>query len=198
MANLKPRYTNSSQIKLYLRSKANYGLGGENIMGSLTNPQINAFIINAEARVEIDLSRQYIIPFVGVNGAAFSTLPQGTQVFLEEMCAWKAVYLILKSYYGTSEGDRGVAYTDSAEKLYEELKVQALGLDKNQKFLESPLVGLALNPNTLYRSPQGAQAPSTAIIGSRARDNLSVTRGKLTNLNKSILWGLNPPFNDQT
>lgn len=189
MANFKPQYTNSAQVKLYLRRKVDYGLSTPDMIDSLTNQQINAFIVNAESRVEIDLSRQYLVPFNGGTNTPFSELPQGTQVFIQEMCTWKAVSLILATYFGQSEGDRGKAFQVNCIEQYDTLYQQAAGINEHGQYLYPPLSGLALNSNAAYRTTAGAQAPKSTGVGDGAFTNSNITRGKLTNLNKSLLYG---------
>jgi hypothetical protein len=189
VANFKPRYTNAGQIKLYLRKKASYGLSAPDVMDSITTQQINAFITQAEARVGIDLSRQYLIPFVGTGNTEFSTLPQDTQLFIQEMCNWKTVLLILEVYYGNSDGVRGEDFKRSCNEQYMVLLNQAKGLDENNQYMYPPLDGLALNPNASYRTVSGAASPKSVAIGSSSCDNANNTKNKLTNLNKSLLYG---------
>lgn len=189
MANYKAQYTNVAQVQLYLRRKADYGLAQDTILDAITPQQIKAFIVNAEARVETDMSRQYIIPFQNTNGGAFNTLPQNTQVRIQEMCTWMAVWLVLSIYYGSSEGDRGEAFAKACETQYKILFTQATGKDSHGQYKYTPLLELALNPNAAYRSDAGAQAPLTAVVGACAFDDANITKRKLTNLNKSLLYG---------
>ena len=193
MANFRPRYTNVGQVKLYLRRKASYGLAEPDEIDSLTTQQINAFITQAEARVGIDLSRQYVVPFVGLNNSPFSTLPQDTQLFIQEMCTWKAVLLILSVYYGSSEGVRGDKFIVLSDREYLVLLNQAKGLDENNQYMLPPLNGLLVNPHASYRTAAGAQSPRSPTLGSRAHDASAVVKGKLTDLNKSLLYGWIPP-----
>lgn len=188
MANFKPRYTNASEVKLYLRRKAEFGLSSSNTIDNLTTQQCNSFITKAESRVHRDLSLQYIIPFIGSNGESFSELPQDTQIFIQEMSTWKTICLIMTTYYSNSEGDRGAAFLEHAEREYQELKAQVTEM-KNGRYLTTPLLGLAVNKNASYRTDAGVMAPKTVSIGSGAIDDSNITRDKLTDLNRRLYYG---------
>lgn len=188
MASFKPQYTNSGQVRLYLRKKA---LLNPNRYGSdaLSTQEINKFIVNAEVRVENDLSKQYVIPFSNINGGGFSTLPQRAQISIQELATWKAVLLILEVYWGDSDGVRGQTYVEYCREQYESLLEQAKGIDKHGQYMDTPLEGMLLNPNASYRTQAGAQAPLAVAVGRRSCDYAAQSRRKLTNLNKSLWYG---------
>ncbi len=190
MANFKPLYTNSGQVKLYLRKKALFNVN-RNGSDALTTQEINKFIVDAEARVEIDLSKQYVIPFSNEDGGAFSTLPQNSQVMIQNLATWKTVLLILQVYWGDSEGVRGTTFVEYCIEQYNSLLKEAKGLDDHGQYLTTPLLSVKLNPNASYRTQSGAQSPISAVVGGTACDDSSRTRRKLTNLNKNFWYGFN-------
>lgn len=188
MASFKPLYTNSGQVKLYLRKKALFNIN-RNGSDALSTQEINKFIVNAEVRVENDLSKQYAIPFSNTNGGDFSTLPQRAQITIQELATWKAVLLILEVYWGDTDGVRGETYVDYCREQYESLLQQAKGIDDHGQYMDTPLEGVKLNPHASYRTQAGAQAPLSVAVGRTSCDYAATSRRKLTNLNKSLWYG---------
>lgn len=188
MANFKPQYTNVGQVKLYLRKKALFDVNkpGSN---ALTTQEIIKFIVNAEVRVENDLSKQYVIPFQNVDGGGFSSLPQRAQITIQDMSTWKSILLILETYWGDTDGVRGTTFIDYCQEQYQSLLNATRGLDENGQNINTPLTGVQLNANASYRSDAGAPSPLSVSVGQCSRDNASISRSKLTNLNKSLWYG---------
>lgn len=189
MANIQPKYTTVDQVKLYLRGKTSSRASNYNEYDSLTTAQIKSFIVKGESRVEIDLSRQYNIPLVSSITGTFEGLPDSTQIFINEMCTWRTLDLILTIMFGSSDGVRGKEFRESCVMQYKVLLSQAKGLDKHGQYIYPPLQGLLLNPDASYRTVAGAQTPKVATVGVRARDLTNITRGKLSNMNKSLVYG---------
>lgn len=188
MANFKPLYTNVGQVKLYLRNKAPVNIN-TNWFNDLSNQEINKFIVNAEVRVENDLSKQYLIPFININGGDFSSLPRRAQITIQDMATWKSVLLILQTYYGSTDGVRGTAYIQSCQEQYDALLTECTALDQYGQNVNTPLADVKLNKNASYRSDAGAPSPIVATIGAISCDNTAISRRKLTNLNKNLWYG---------
>lgn len=192
MANFRPQYTNAGQVKIYLQGKvfANGKQSGTSFIDSITPQAFNKFIVDAETWVATELSRQYVVdPFMNENGQPFNTLPQRTQLTIQGLCTWKACEIILDIYFGKSEGTRGQSYTDHCIEQYQKLLMQAEGIDEHGQYSKTPLPGLMLNKNASYRSDAGSPSPRSIGLGVASYDNSSITRSKLTNLNKSLWRG---------
>ncbi len=184
-----PAYTNSEQVRIYLKNKAFSGNKNQNPLDGITPEELIKYTVDAENQVENELSRQYVVPFQNSNGQAFNTLPQRTQLIISNLCTWKAVKIILMVYFGGSEGTRGTTYLDYAQEQYDEIMMQAEAKDEHGQYSKIPLPGLMLNPHASYRSDAGAPRPRTVVLGVASFDDSAQSRRKLTNLNKSIWRG---------
>ena len=93
MSNYSPQFTNSEQVKIYLQGKAfnnnKQQLNNLNSsqVDSLNDQILNKFIVDAESEVQLDLSRQFVIPLTNSNNQPFNTCPQQTQLIISRMAA---------------------------------------------------------------------------------------------------------------
>lgn len=195
MSNYSPQFTNSEQVKIYLQGKAfnnnKQQLNNLNSsqVDSLNDQILNKFIVDAESEVQLDLSRQFVIPLTNSNNQPFNTCPQQTQLIISRMATWMSCIIILKVYFGKSEGVRGGSYVDYCIEEYQRLKFAVTGINEHGQYIQPPLQNLLLNSHASYRSAAGAPAPLSVGMGVRSRDNAAQSRRKLVDLNKSIYWG---------
>lgn len=188
MSDLVPLYTNAAQVKSYIGNKANYDTQVPNGQ-PLTTAKINKFIIDAEVDVERELSKQYVTPFQTTDGQPFVNLPRTSLVIIQNICSYLAASKILRIYFGISEGVRGHDYAIELERLYRNSLKDIVTRDGNGNFTGTPLPGMALNANALYRTDAGIPAPMSVSIGGSTNNNINRTRRKLADLNKSIYFG---------
>ena len=194
-----PYYTTLENVKLCLQGK----IKDSNILNELYcdylgDSQIKYFINKAEAQIEQELSRQYIVPLRGLQDEPFNQITDKRTYFVvHELANLKSCILILDNFFGDSEGVRGKAFSKNLKTEYDLLLDSAIGLDYSNQYKFTPLPAIKLNPKASYRSEAGAQAPMTPFLGKCSGDNVQrVSRHINTNIDKSLWYGI-PRYRSQ-
>lgn len=168
--NYTPRYTSIEQVKQVLAGKVAFGSSPDEV----SDNELLNIIEDAEAQLNVELSRQYTTPLVAINMATGSPIPLSDIEFpdtlkqINKMATLLSALYLLETYFGDSEGVRGGKFIEQYQKRYDRVTNTIYGKDdKSGQYWNPPLKGLLLNPEASYYLP-GIPAPRTARIGIRS------------------------------
>ncbi len=178
-----PRYTSLQEVKLELQDKVNFS--NVNPEGVSDNEVLDN-IEDAESTVELELSRQYLTPFQGIDTSGTlipydSIVPKSTIKYINKMCLLQTCILLMQTLFGKSEGVRGSTYLENYEAQLEKMLNKIIGVDeKSGQYLYPPFPGLALNSHASYFR-RGIEMPGAAVIGSRSGSYTNQVVSRLPN-----------------
>jgi hypothetical protein len=159
-----PTYTAPETIMLELTGKVTFSESDKQYFAEV---EVLEIIEEAEAYIELELSRQYIIPFVGPSGEAFNqiTVPKTIKI-ITKLCTLYACVLLMSGAFGKREGVRGGNYIELYQKLYDDFLQKITDKDpQSGQWRNPPLRGLAQNPFSSYYQP-GVQPSFVVRLGS--------------------------------
>lgn len=140
-------YIKRPRIEALLRGKVEFvdDLDDQN---HLSRTMLDTLIDDAEAEVELAMSKRYAIPFVGENGERFDRLPRSTQRLIKTLCELMAQLRVLEQDFGRGSAISGDAFRESLQKRYDELvKLTTERFETSDgrygAFMRPPLLGLA-------------------------------------------------------
>lgn len=143
---------------------------------SITVALLYSLISKAESQVENDFYPLYMIPFQGIDGAAYNDLPETTLEYLNNMFVLKSCIKILTVGFAKTDGVRGETYLDNFKKEYAEQKNIIFTRARTGNLLSQPLPNLLMNTGNI----QFDRMPKPII----SNDDLSaVTYAKLRQTN---------------
>ncbi len=176
------RYVSAEEVKSFLESKVSFGVQDTQV----SDVELNYLINQAESKVEMELSDQYVIPFKGYNGLSFQEIPYPSTIqIINNLCLYRSVYNVIKLFFGKTSNNRGQSYLDFVADMFQDL-LQPLKRKRNTGVYDvPPLAGLFINGNSQRLSPvlPSPQA-STVGVGSLVYANTHVN-----NPAASPLWG---------
>lgn len=155
------RYVNAEDVKSFLGSKVSFGVELEQI----SDVELNFLITQAESKVEMDMSDQYVIPFQGYNGLTFWQIASTTTVqIINNLCLYRSIYNVLKLFFGKVGNNRGDSYISFIADMYQDLLKPLKEKRNTGVFNIPPLAGLMLNGNSQRVSPV-LPSPQVSTIG---------------------------------
>lgn len=176
------KYVAAADVKSFLESKVSFGPSEDQI----SDMELNFLINQAESKVEMEMSDQYIIPFQGYNGLTFFQIPHSTTIqIINNLCLYRSIYNVLKLFFGKVGNNRGDSYIEFIADMFQDL-LQPLKRKRNTGVYDiPPLAGLLLNGNSQRVSPV-LPSPQVSSVGveSFVYANTHVNNPKTT-----LLWG---------
>lgn len=126
---------------------------------SLNQNDLQEFVLDAEAQIEEDLNKFYLIPFQETDGGDFDTIYEPTQRYIRRLILWNAVETVLEDELGRKNLSRGGDYIDNVKGRYNKEIERIMALRSNGMPERPPLKGLALNAaslvyNTTFPTPR--------------------------------------------
>ena len=144
------KYISSEVVKSFLETKVSFGSRDDQI----SDMELNLLITQAESKVEIELSDQYIIPFQGYNGLTFQEIPSSTtKEIINNLCLYRSLYNVMKFYFGKTSNNRGQNYLDFYADSFNDILEPLKRKRKTGVYDTPPLAGLRLNGNSQRVSP---------------------------------------------
>ena len=176
------RYVASDQVKAFLESKVSFGARDDQI----SDMELNMLIVQAESKVELELSDQYIIPFRGYDGLTFHEIPNANTIeIISNLCLYRSLYNVMKFYFGKGSNNRGQNYLDFYADSFQDL-LSPLKRKRNTGVYDTPpLAGLLLNGNSQRVSPV-LPSPQTSNLGV---NSFLYANTHVNNPQVSPLWG---------
>jgi hypothetical protein len=145
-----PKYIDPYSVKEFLESKVSFGPSDIQI----SDGELFAMINQAETKVEIELSDQYVIPFQGYNGVIFSDIDNSSTVeTIKNLCLYRAVMNVLRLYFGKTGENKGIEYINNIRDMYNEIMNPLKKKRNTGVFNVPPLPGLLLNGKSQRVSP---------------------------------------------
>src|SRR6185312_5357117 len=112
------KYIESDVVKSFLETKVSFGVSDDQI----SEMELNLLISQAESKVEMELSDQYMIPFQGYEGRTYAQIPSDTtRELISSLCLYRSLYNIMKFYFGKVSNNRGQSYVDFYADLFQDL-----------------------------------------------------------------------------
>lgn len=175
-------YIPNDVVKSFLESKVSFGPRDDQI----SDLELNMLINQAESKVQLELSDQYIVPFRGYEDRTFHQITSDyTKTIISNLCLYRSLYNVMKFYFGKTSNNRGQSYIDYYADSFNDL-LEPLKRKRNTGVFDSPpLTDLLLNGNSLRHSPV-LPSPQVATCGvsSFLYANTHVNNPKV-----SPLWG---------
>ncbi len=155
------RYVSSDDVKASLETKVSFGIQETQV----SDVELNYLINQAESKVEMELSDQYVIPFQGYNGLTFEQIPHlSTVQIINNLCLYRSLYNVAKLFFGKTSNNRGQSYIDFYADMFQDL-LQPLKRKRNTgAFDVPPLAGLFINGNSQRVSPV-LPSPQVSTVG---------------------------------
>jgi hypothetical protein len=162
-----PKYVSLEAIKWDLEDKVFFS----NSKGDgISDNEVLDCIEEAESIIELQLSRQYLIPFQGFT-AQCTLVPfnqitnKSTKKYINKLCSLQTAILLMQTIFGRTEGVRGDDYRENYQKQLDDQLEFVFGKDpKTGEYLYPPLPELALNKNASYFRA-GIYSPLIAGVG---------------------------------
>jgi hypothetical protein len=155
------KYIDSSVVKSFLETKVSFGPDDSQI----SDIELNMLISQAESKVQLELSNQYIIPFQGYEGRTFHEIVYDeTREIISNLCLYRSLYNVCKYYFGKVSNNRGQSYIDFYDDLFKETIEPLKRKRSTGAFDTPPLAGLLLNGNSQRVSPV-LPSPQVATCG---------------------------------
>lgn len=158
------KYVDAADVKSFLESKVSFGVSDDQI----SDVELNFLINQAESKVEMDMSDQYITPFQGYEGLTFKQIPFSSTIqIINNMCLYRSIYNVLKLFFGKTGNNKGENYLSFVADMYQDL-LQPLKRKRNTGVFDiPPLAGLLLNGNSQRVSPV-LPSPQTSTLGTES------------------------------
>lgn len=155
------KYISNDVVASFLESKVSFGSGDDQI----SEMELNYLIKQAESKVEMELSDQYVIPFRGYDGLTYDEIPSTTtKEIISSICLYRSLYNVMKYYFGKTSNNRGQNYLDFYNDSYHDL-IDPLKRKRNTGVFDvPPLEGLFINGNSQRVSPV-LPSPQVASCG---------------------------------
>lgn len=181
------KYVAADEVKSFLETKVSFGVGEDQV----SDVELNFLINQAESKLEMELSDQYVIPFQGYNGLTFPEIPFPTTIqIINNLALYRSVYNVLKLFFGKLGNNRGDSYIAFIADMFQDL-LQPLKRKRNTGVFDvPPLAGLFINANSQRFSPV---SPSPQITGVGVNSFLYANT-HVNNPATALLWnmGINP------
>lgn len=177
------KYVAADEVKSFLESKVSFGSSDDQV----SDVELNSLIKQAESKLEMELSDQYVIPFQGYNNLTFSEIPFSTTIeIINNLALYRSVYNVLKLFFGKTSNNKGESYISFISDIYQDL-LEPLKRKRNTGVYDiPPLQGLFLNGNSQRISPV---APSPQVSGTSVNTS-SYANSHVNNPATSLLWGV--------
>jgi len=144
------KYIANDTVKAFIETKVSFGSRDDQI----SDIELDMLIKQAESKVQLELSDQYIIPFKGYNGLTFQEITQeNTKEIISNLCLYRSLYNVTKFYFGKTSNNRGQNYVDFYDDSFKEILEPLKRKRKTGVFDTPPLAGLLLNGNSQRTSP---------------------------------------------
>lgn len=155
------KYVSADEVKSFLETKVSFG----NKDDQVSDVELSFLISQAESKVEMELSDQYVIPFQGYNGLTFPEIPYPTTIqIINNLALYRSVYNVIKLFFGKTSNNRGQSYLDFIADMFQDL-LQPLKRKRNTGAYDiPPLAGLFINGNSMRFSPV-LPSPQTSNVG---------------------------------
>lgn len=178
------KYVAADEVKAFLESKVSFG----NSDTQVSDIELDHMIKQAESKVEMELSSQYVIPFQGYNGLTFKEIPSDTtREIISNLCFYRSIYNTLKLFFGKTSNNRGESYIQYIADMFNDL-LEPLKRKRNTGVFDTPpLEGLLLNGNSQRVSPV-LPSPIAATIGTSV-NSFEYANKHVNDQRSSIIWG---------
>ncbi len=155
------RYVSAEEVKAFLETKVSFGIQETQV----SDVELNYLINQAESKVEMELSNQYVIPFQGYNGLTFHEIPFASTIqIINNLCLYRSVYNVIKLFFGKTSNNKGQSYLDFIADMFQDL-LQPLQRKRNTGVFDiPPLAGLFINGNSQRVSPV-LPSPQASTVG---------------------------------
>jgi hypothetical protein len=185
------KYVSPESVKQFLESKVSFGP----LEDQISDMELIFLIQQAESKVEMELSNQYVIPFVGyINGniVPYNEIPyETTTMVVNNLCLYRSCYNVIKLFFGKTGENRGKSYLDFIADMYQDL-YQPLQRKRNTGVFDiPPLQGLFLNANSQRTSPV-LPSPIAARVG-HSVNSFEYANRHVNDPTQSIFWGQTGP-----
>lgn len=176
------KYVAAADVKSFLESKVSFGVSDTQI----SDVELNFLINQAESKIEMEMSDQYVIPFQGYDGIIFDDISSTTtKTIINNLCLYRSIYNVLKLFFGKTGNNKGENYLSFIADIYQDL-LQPLKRKRNTGVFDvPPLAGLMLNGNSQRVSPV-LPSPQASGIGA---DSFLYANRHVNDPSTSILWG---------
>jgi hypothetical protein len=184
-----PKYTTLEAVKRALSGKVQFSNSNPKYM---SDNDVLDNIEDAEAWIERELSRQYIISPIGIdvdgNDIPFKEIiPRSTIKAIQKLCLVETCIYIMETGFGQSEGVRGQSYIDNYMVRFEKMKHDIVGIDQiSGQYLFPPFPGLKPDPQASFYK-KGIPFPLASVVGSHPVSQLG-------RLNQKAIRGQVNPF----
>lgn len=178
------KYVAADEVQAFLETKVSFG----NQEDQISEIELNHMIRQAESKVEMEMSDQYIIPFQGYNDIPFALIPYETttQVIIN-LCLYRSIYNTLKLFFGKTSNNRGDSYINFISDMYHDL-LDPLKRKRNTGVFDiPPLAGLMLNGNSQRVSPV-LPSPFSTTIG-HSTNSFEYANRRLNDPRATLIWG---------
>lgn len=178
------KYVAANEVKAFLETKVSFG----NTEEQISEVELDIMIRQAESKVEMDLSDQYVIPFQGYNNATFSQIPfETTTQTITNLCLYRSIYNVLKLFFGKTSNNRGDSYVAFIADLYQDILKPLKEKRNTGVFNIPPLAGLLINGNSQRLSPV-LPSPMASTIGSSV-NSFEYANKHQNDPRATLLWG---------
>lgn len=176
------KYVAAADVKSFLESKVSFGVSDTQI----SDVELNFLINQAESKVEMEMSDQYVIPFQGYNGLTFDEIASTTTItIINNLCLYRSIYNVLKLFFGKTGNNKGENYLSFIADMFRDL-LQPLKRKRNTGVFDvPPLVGLLLNGNSQRVSPV-LPSPQVSTLGV---SSFNYANAHVNNPQIAPLWG---------
>jgi|SRR5271165_1485823 len=182
------KYVAADEVKSFLETKVSFGVQDDQI----SDVELNFLIRQAESKVEMELSDQYVIPFRGYGILTFEEIPFPTTIeIINNLSLYRSVYNVLKLFFGKLGNNRGDSYIAFIADMFQDL-LEPLKRKRNTGVYDvPPLAGLFINGNSQRISPV---SPSPQVTGCGSANTFLYANNHVNNPATALLWnmGVNP------
>ena len=149
------KYCSMEAVQTRLAGKVKFGKPGEPEdpdADRMSLSLLNTLIGEAESQLEIDLMDRYELPFQGLCGEAFSTLPDNTKTTLKNLAELISVIRVLETDFGRGTSANAEKYVTQLEKRYTTVVEKLMAKQEENKntsrqWKTGPLYGLKVSYN---------------------------------------------------
>lgn len=175
------KYISQDVVKSFLETKVSFGSQDDQI----SEMELDLLVKQAESKVEMELSDQYVIPFQGYSGLTFDQIPHiTTREIISNLCLYRSLYNVMKFYFGKTSNNRGQNYVDFYADSFNDI-LEPLKRKRNTGVFDvPPLAGLFINGNSQRFSPV-LPSPQVATCGV---SSLIYANTHMNNPQVSPLW----------
>lgn len=141
------KYATVDAIQKRLEGKVKFAAPGVQDANKMSLDLLNALIGEGESQLEIDLMMRYEMPFQGMNGEAFSTLPDTTKTALKTLSELICVIRVLETDFGRGTSANADKYTEMLQKRYDKfvntlVERRKVNGEETLEWLRPPLPGI--------------------------------------------------------